>query len=182
MSWFDRLDLRQLYLVLGSAVLLLLTAAVMFAGKPMYARYDAVDTELDGLRSLAQAPPALGVAPLEEEVAELRATLQGDLQNLPIKQLESHIIAALQSTSWQYDVTLITIEPHMEELELPYQELVFQLEIEGAYFGLDSWMQAVSEQLGYVVFKEYSLKVKEPGIEPVLSARVRLSAYRMEDA
>ena len=181
-AWLDRFDLRQLYLVAGSVVLLGLTAAAMFAGKPLYARYDRVDTELDGLRSLAHTPANLGIEPLEEEVRQLELELQGDLQNLPIKQLESHIISALQGASWQYDVNLVTIEPRTEDLELPYQELTFQLQLEGGYFGLDRWMQAVSDQLGYVVFKEYALKVKEPGLEPVLSARVLLSAYRMGEA
>ncbi len=182
MTLLDQLELRQLYLVAGSVVLLTLTAIVMFAGKPLYAQYDGVDTELQGLRSLARAPADLGIQPLEEEVARLQATLQGDLQNLPIKQLESHIISTLQSASWQYDVNLVTIEPKTEELELPYQELTFRLQLEGGYFSLDDWMRSVSEQLGYVVFKEYSLKVKEAGLEPVMSARVLLSAYRMEEA
>ena len=178
----DQFDLRRLYLVAGSVVLLVVTAVVMFAGKPLYARYDATDTELDGLRALARTPSKLGIQPLEAEVASLEDELQGDLQNLPIKQLESHIVTALQSASWQYDVNLVTIEPRMEDLEFAYQELTFQLQLEGSYFGLDNWMQSVSDQLGYVVFKEYSLKVKEPGLEPVLSARVLLSAYRMDGA
>ncbi len=178
----DRLDLRQLYLIAGSAIFLLLTALVMFGGKPLYARYANTDTQLNGLRTLARMPSNLGIEPLEQEVAELEKTLQGDLKNLPIKQLESHIISALQSASWQYDVKLVTIEPAMEDLELPYQELSFRLQLEGSYFGLDNWMRSVSDQLGYVVFKSYVLKVQNAGVDPVLSARVQLSAYRMDEA
>ena len=177
----EQLELRQVHLIGGSAAFLLLTAFAMLVGKPLYADYDKTQTEKSGLSMLATSAVSAGIKPLEDEVAALTGKLHGELQNLPVKQLEAHIIAALQSASWQYDVKLLTIEPDMDESDLPYQELSFKLELEGTYFSLDDWMRSVSSQLGYVVVKEYSLKVADAGVEPTLSARILLSAYRMQE-
>ena len=175
----QKLAPRELMLVAGATVFLVLTALVVFVGKPLYARFEVSGTELDGLRALAHTPVDAGLAPLEQEVEKLRTVLEGDLKNLPERQLESHMVSAFQSASWQHDVNLVTIEPVPSAVELPYQELTFRLELTGSYNNLDSWMRSVNTQLGYVVFNEYVLKVKTPGPEPELSARVLLSAYRM---
>lgn len=175
----QKLAPRELALIAGSTAFLLVTALVAFVGKPLYARFQTSGAELEGLRTLAHTPADAGLAPLEHEVEALRTVLEGDLKNLPERQLESHMVSAFQNASWQHDVNLVTIEPVPSPVELPYQELTFRLELTGSYSNLDSWMRSVNTQLGYVVFNEYVLKVKTPGPEPELSARVLLSAYRM---
>jgi Tfp pilus assembly protein PilO len=177
----QKLTPRELLLICGSAVFLVMTALVVFVGKPLFARFETSAEELDGLRSLAHVPVDTGLSALQQEVDQLRTVLEGDLKNLPERQLESHMVSAFQSASWQHDVNLVTIEPVPSAVELPYQELTFRLELTGSYNNLDNWMQSVHTQLGYVVFNEYVLKVKTPGSEPELSARLVLSAYRMRD-
>lgn len=177
----SRLAPREVRLIAGCSLFLVLSALTAFVGKPLYGTFVATGTELDGLRALEHAPTEAGLEPLEQEVDRLMTVLQGDLKDLPDRQLESHMVTAFQSASWQHDVNLVTIEPVEVPVELPYKELTFRLELEGSYAGLDSWVQTVSTQLGYVVFNEYVLKVKTPGREPVLSARVELSAYRMRE-
>lgn len=172
--------LRQIYLVFGSVVFLALTAVTMLGIKPLYERYDRISWELKSLRALDYSSSTASLAPLETEVRAYERTLLGDLQNVPVRQLESHIIAALQSSAWQTEVNLLSIEP-LDTLEnMPYREIAFRLEIEGKYFNLDDWIASVTDQLGYVVFKEYTLRVKEQGLDPTLSARVLLAAYRVE--
>lgn len=177
-----RLAPREVVLIGCSAVFLIVTSLVAFVGKPLYAKFQESGAELEGLRSLANAPVDDGLALLEQDVEKLRTVLEGDLKNLPERQLESHMVSAFQSASWQHDVNLITIEPVPAPVELPYQELTFRLELAGTYTNLDNWVQSVHTQLGYVVFNEYVLKVKTPGPEPELSARIVLSAYRMRES
>jgi len=178
---FSNLAPREIRLVAGCALFLVLSGLAAFVGKPLYLRFAESGMELEGLRALENAPTEAGLEPLELEVDRLSTLLKGDLKDLPDNQLESHMVTAFQSASWQHDVNLITIEPVAIPVELPYQELTFRLELEGSYTGLDNWVQTISGQLGYVVFDEYVLKVKVPGKQPVLSARIELSAYRMKD-
>jgi len=172
---------KEIRLIAICSSFLVLSALAAFVGKPLYGAFVETGTELEGLRALEHAPSEAGLEPIEQEVERLLTILQGDLKDLPDRQLESHMVTAFQSASWQHDVNLVTIEPVAVPVELPYRELTFRLELEGSYAGLDSWVQTVSTQLGYVVFNEYVLKVKIPGREPVLSARVELSAYRMRE-
>lgn len=176
----DKLELRQIYLILGSVTFLVLTAMVMFTGKPLYERYDQVSWELDSLRQLNFSNAQTALQELEGQVDELQKHLMGDLQMIPTRQLESHIIAALQDSAWQSEIDLLSIEPLPKVDGLPYEEISFRLEVEGRYFNLDDWINSVSNQLGYVVFKEYVLKISKDDVDPILHARLMLSAYRME--
>ncbi len=180
-TYLSRLAPREIRLIAGCSLFLVLSALTAFVGKPLYGAFVETGTELAGLQALEHAPTEAGLEPIEKEVDRLMTILQGDLKDLPDRQLESHMVTAFQSASWQHDVNLVTIEPVEVPVELPYKELTFRLELEGSYAGLDGWVQTVSTQLGYVVFNEYVLKVKTPGREPVLSARVELSAYRMKE-
>ncbi len=178
----NRIDLRQLYLIAGSVALLSVTALVMLMGKPVYETYARTAESLHSLRGIAASGSYnQAIAGLETEIAGYEKTLRGELQNIPLRQLESHIIGALQNSAWRSDVELLSVEP-LEALEgLPYREIAFRLEVEGEYFNLDRWMSDLGEQLGYVVFKEYTLKVAKTGAEPRISARVLLAAYRVGD-
>ena len=176
----DKLELRQIYLLLGSVVFLGLTAMWAFAAKPLYERYDKVSWELDSLRQLSFSNAQHALQEMESDVESLKQQLMGDLQRIPTRQLESHIIAALQDSAWRADVDLLSIEPLSQADGLPYEEISFRLEVEGRYFNLDDWINSVSAQLGYVVFKEYVLKISTDAIDPTLHARLLLSTYRME--
>ena len=176
----NKLELRQIYLILGSITFLGITAMVMFTGKPLYERYDNVSWELNSLRQLQFSNAQTALAELEGEVDGLHQQLMGDLQSIPTRQLESHIIAALQDSAWRSEIDLLSIEPLPQVEGLPYEEISFRLEVEGKYFNLDDWINSVSDQLGYVVFKEYVLKISQDGADPALHARLMLSAYRME--
>ena len=179
LAFLDKLELRQIYMLFGSVTFLALTALFIFEGKPLYQRYQQTDEQLNSLRQLGVQPAGSGLKAIEAEVKKYQQELLGELQNIPSRQLESHIIAALQSNAWQSEVNLLSIEPLESVQGLPYEEISFRLEIEGYYYNLDDWINNVSTQLGFVVFKEYALKVRQQANNPVLHARVLLSAYRV---
>ena len=176
----ERIEMRQIYLLVGSLSFLSLTAIVMFLGKPLYERYDQVSWELASLREVEYTNASDALSRIESEVSQLEQALLGDFQNIPTRQLEAHIIAALQDSAWRSDIDLLSIEPLEQVAGLPYEEIAFRLEIQGQYFNLNDWIDAVSSQLGYVVFKEYVMKISQDGRDPVLNARLLLSAYRVE--
>ena len=175
-----RFELRQIYLLLGSVTFLSLTALVMFYAKPMYERYDATQWELLSLKEVQYSDAQATLTQIELEVAALEQVLLGDFQTIPTRQLEAHIIAALQDSAWRNEIELVSVEPLDQVVGMPYEEVSFRLEVEGPYFNLYDWIQGVGNQLGYVVFKEYALKVNREGKDPILNARLTLSAYRME--
>lgn len=177
----DRLATREVGLIAGVSVFLVVVTLAVFAGKPMYAKFRDSGAELDARRMLEDLPGGTGIARLEEDVRELQATLEEVNGNLPEQQLESRMVSAFRSASSQHGVHLITLEAVATTPGLPYRELTFRLELSGSYRNLDNWIHSIHAQLGHVVFNEYVLRVKTPGPEPELSARILLSAYRLRE-
>lgn len=170
---------RQWFLLGGSALLLGITALTIFWIKPLYERYSASQTDVATLENLVGLGPVGSLAPLEQEIARYERELLGDMHGIPLKQLEAHIIGALQHNVWSSEVDLLTIEPQENSSAAPHEEIAFRLEISGTYFNLADWMEQVNQQLGFVVIKEYTFVGKRDAPDPILNARVLLAAYRV---
>jgi len=182
LTLINQLEKRQVKLIVGSVLFLAFTALTMFMIKPLHARYAAVEQELATLSALDLDNAPTSLAPLENQVNELEKKLLGELMNVPTRELEAHIISALQRIAWDSEVNLLRIEPLEIAEGLPYQEIAFRLEIDGGYYNLEKWLAGVSSQLGHVVFKEYELKVTKAGTDPQLRASVQVAAYRVTEA
>jgi hypothetical protein len=64
-----------------------------------------------------------------------------------------------------------------------YREVLFRVELSGDYFALLDWLADVSEELGFVVIKEYQLSVADVDPQdPVLTTKLLLAAYRVMDS
>ncbi len=180
-QYLAKLETRQINLGLGAVLLLACGAIGSFLAKPLYDRYGEISWELQSLRQIDYQSAGATLGALETRVAQLESSLLGDLQMIPTRELESHIIEALQNSAWRSNVELVSVEPLEKPDGLPYEEIAFRLEVQGHYFELDRWLEEVREQLGYVVFKEYAVKLQQVGgDDPLLHARLLLSAYRME--
>lgn len=180
----DQLDSRQLKLIAGCTVFLLLAAVISYGFWPkvqeLRALQDsrAVLTQVTASRGGAEAE----IASLNEKIEQLRRRLQGDMANLPVRQMESFIIGRLQTISWRNDVTLVGVEPSQGDSVEMYREVLFQVELTGDYFSLLDWLGDVSAELGFVVIKEFQLGVaRADQQDPKLTTRLLLAAYRVMD-
>lgn len=177
-------DARQLRLIGGSCSVLLLAAVVMYGFWP---KIQELRSLLDSREVLAQvAVTETGaegeIGRLNEAIENLRKRLQGDMANLPIREMESFIIGRLQTISWRNDITLAGVEPTMGESVEMYREVLFRVELTGDYFSLLEWLGDISTELGFVVIKEFQLSVaKADPQDPLLTTKLLLAAYRVKD-
>lgn len=182
---FDKLDARQLRLLGGGCLLLLVAALFSYVLLPPIKTYRQA---LVTARSLEQAA-ALGpdvsaeVARIEGDVAALEKRLYGDMGNLPSKQLEAFVVGRLQAISWRNNVELLSVEPRAGETIQNFEESLFQVELGGDYFDLFSWLEAVKSELGFVVIKEYEMRpIEESAENPKLAVRLMIASYRVVQA
>ena len=181
------LNLPQLRLVCRCLLLLAAAALGSHAVLPEVREALALRDSVTALTNLAGTPrrPERELAELESAVAGLRHRVKGDLEGLPAEQLESFVISRLQSISWRHQIELSSIRPTPGERVAKYAEHLFQVELRGGYFEQLRWLQDLSNDLGFVVIKEFQLSTtrnsRSPD-DPKLSGRALLAAYRPGEA
>lgn len=181
----NQLDGRQLKLISGCAGVLLLALVISYGFWPKVQELQGLRESRDVMAQVTatQVSAEAEIARLDDEVKALRHRLQGDMANLPVRQMEAFIIGRLQNISWRNDVTLVGVEPAVGESVEMYREVLFRVELSGDYFALLDWLGDVSSELGFVVIKEYQLSVadRDPR-DPLLTTKLLLAAYRVMDS
>ena len=179
-----QIDERQLKLICGCLILLLLAAVVMYGFWPkvqdLRSLYDdrAVLAQVTTTQTGAEGE----IDRLNDSLETLRKQLQGDMANLPLREMESFILGRLQTISWRNDITLVGVEPTMGQSVEMYREVLFRVELSGDYFSLLEWLGDVSAELGFVVIKEFQLSVsKADPQDPLITTKLLLAAYRVKD-
>ncbi|MCR9277775.1 MAG: type 4a pilus biogenesis protein PilO [Pseudomonadaceae bacterium] len=176
---------RELAIVAGCLTILIAAALALYVIKPQWERYQAALAKHELLSEFAnedtsgqRALDALGA-----EVARLQTLLEGDSANLPSQEIEAFVIGRLQTISWRHGLDLIAVEPAKGEVTDEYQELLFQVEISGDYFGLNSWLNDLSAELGFVVIREYQISINGgDDALPILRTQMLLASYRMRES
>ena len=115
---------------------------------------------------------------LGKDVASLQRRIHGDMASLPEKEIESYVIGKLQRLSWQNNVQLIGIEPSVGETIESFRELLFQVSLSGDYHDMYQWLQDVSDELGFVLIKQYEMRpIDNTSLSPNLSVKLTMATY-----
>jgi Tfp pilus assembly protein PilO len=181
----NNLDARQLRLIAVGGWALLAAALFAYLVLPQIKTYRTAEENRQVLRKAAQAGEAVSaqLATLNLEIDGLQRRLHGDTANLPEKQLESFVIGRLQNISWTNQVELMVVEPRMGETVQMFRENLFEIELTGSYRGLFEWLADVSDELGFVVIKEYEMRpVDAEAADPRLHVALTLASYRVADS
>ena len=177
-----KLDNRQLALIGLSATTVVLAALVTYGFWPKTQELQTLIETRNVMTqvTLNEASSETEIVRLSDELKTLRHRLQGDMANLPLREMEAFIIGRLQSISWRNDIILVGVEPATGESVEMYREVLFRVELSGDYFDLLDWLADVSAELGFVVIKEFQLNVAETNPKnPRLTTRLLIAAYRV---
>ena len=177
----QKIELRQLLLIMGGLLLLLLTIFMTFFISPQYKEYQGILKSRDILKKVVVDNNDL-VNQLQFEkksVSQLNKKLHGDMASLPLNQIESYIIGRLQKISWQHNVELSGIRPTVGETVDSFQEVVFNVKLSGDYFDLYSWINELRKELGFTVIKQFEMRPQQQNKStPRLLANLTMASYR----
>ena len=180
-AFVTRLELRQLWLLGGGVLAVLAALLSMHAVRPQLRAYRAVVVAQSALEAThADQPPIEQVLTQENEaIATLSGSLHGEMTDVPARELEAVVVGRLQNVSWRHEVELVSVRPgHGEQVDM-FEELLFDVEINGRYSDLYAWQQDLRGELGFVVIKNFSVqRLEEERATRQLRATLTLAAYR----
>ncbi len=164
----------------GGTTVLLALAGHLFVLKPALDRYG--DLEQEQLAASVEIDTERGridpaeIATLSGEVEALRERVDGGSGQVPLTQMESYVIDALDRVSVRHDVKLESVTPGTVQKVLMFTELPYEVEVTGSYFSLFEWFRDVETELRPMVVKSFEMK-KGKSSEQILMS-LELVAYR----
>jgi hypothetical protein len=179
----DKLGIREFRMLLlgaGLVITAIAIAALLLPGAKAYRAAGSAVAVLDIVNE--------DNANLEQQLQERRVKiddlefrLNGDMANLPLKQIESYVIGRLQSISWRNKVDLISVEPAAGQQVQTFSEILFNIELIGEYEDIYRWLWDAKNELGFVIVKEYSMRRRDNiDDNPQLLTVISLASYRSQ--
>lgn len=172
---------KTVVIAMASGLLLLVAVIFAYVLMPTYKTYLKTEADRTGLELAVRKSDVLRneLAALRNDIEKLTRALHGDMADLPDQELEAFVIGRLQQISWRNHVELVSVKPRKGAVVQTFREVLFDVEITGAYFDLFAWLQSLTEELGFVVVKHYILRPLESGEEnPQLNAKLTIVSYR----
>jgi Tfp pilus assembly protein PilO len=181
----EKLDPRQLRLLIGGAFALLIAVLFSYVLLPAARIYQKERAGLQVLERAVTQAEGIGIqlSELAAAVATLERQLHGDMANLPENQLEAFVIGRLQTISWRRNVEILSVEPDNGETMGTFTESLFDVELSGDYSDLFVWLRDISDELGFVVIKEYEMRpIENVADNPKLAVKLTIASYRLTQA
>ena len=178
------IGIRELRLLLLGAGLILSAGMISALLVPKVKQFSAAPVEASVLEEAQANSPNLEQHLQERSarIEELKFELNGDITNLPFKQVESYVLGRLQKISWRNNVELVSVEPASGQQIQIFRELLFNIEIVGEYDDIYRWLWDAKNELGFTVVKEYAMRRRDDiDDHPRLLAEVSLASYRAEE-
>ena len=116
-------------------------------------------------------------AQLQTEVDSLREELTGDHDLTSSSQLVSQVIRTLDDIATQQGVRLLSVKPGNRSDIFDFVETPFDVEVEGGFAELHSWLQVAEQRLKPMVVKRIDLSRLDRAA--LVSMRIRVVSYRV---
>ena len=170
---------------LGLMVALVVFTALamhLYVIKPALAEYGQLATAVSGSEIERAADRASDnaamIAVLEREVAELQNRLYGGSSRLAPEKMESFVIDQLDRISVLHDIQLVSVTPGDVEQVLMFDELLYNVAVEGGFFELYDWLQEVEGALRPMAVKIFEMAGSNDSERVKLN--LRLVSYRAQ--
>jgi Tfp pilus assembly protein PilO len=179
-------DVRPETAIAGLCVLALLIALAghLYVLRPPLAKLEELQREgSEGtLQSTLQAVAAgrAQITETQQTLDSLRTELYGGSSRMPPEKLESYIVDRLDHISASHEVELVSVAPGEAEEVLMFDEVPYDVEVQGDYFALFAWLREVERELRPMVVKEFNMKPLSKSEDVVM--KLRLASYRQRKA
>ena len=178
-AFVARLELRQLWLLGGGVLSVLVALLSTHAVRPQLKAWRVAVAAEAGLRSQQEPPLEPILAQESEAIAELERRLHGEMADVPARELEAVVVGRLQSVSLRHEVELVSVRPGRGEQVEMFEELLFAVELSGRYTDLYAWLEDLRGELGFVVIRDFAIqRTNDEGTVPALRANLTVASYR----
>jgi Tfp pilus assembly protein PilO len=133
---------------------------------------------LDSLQ-LEFAENAAAITTSEAELTTLRSRLFAGPADLPPEKAESYIVDRLNRISGNHAIALLSVRPGEAKRVLMFDELLYEVEVEGEFFSLVAWLRELEQELRPLVVNEFDMKPQARGAR--VGMKLRLASYRPRD-
>ncbi|MEE9398288.1 MAG: type 4a pilus biogenesis protein PilO [Methylococcales bacterium] len=171
---------RTLLLVLVSTWLLTFIAAYLYVLKHPLKIYSAQKDTLTLLERRATPGYSLKeeITAEKKQIAFYKAQLNQTDSKLPTNLLVAKVIGKLDFLAKQHSIQLISVEPRKTDRILLFDEMPFQIRIQGSYFELFRWLRGVEETLKPMVIKRF--EINRGKAEDLRQMSLTLVSYRLQ--
>jgi Tfp pilus assembly protein PilO len=172
-------------LLAGVAAIALLTllAGYLYVLEPSLTALGALEAgqPAASLESLQREFAANGVALTESErrLAALRDQLFGGPADLPPEKAEAYIVDRLDRTAASHAIELLGVRPGESKQVLMFDELLYEVEVEGEFFALVAWLREIERELRPLVINEFAMQPRTRSSR--VAMKLRLASYRSRD-
>ncbi len=180
----DQVDRRQLVLLMGGLVLLIVVAIGNYLVAPEVKKYRKEVRSLEVIEGMMRnrRDASSEIADLSRQIETIRKEIHGELPEMPLKQLEAFIMGQLQKISWQNNVELNNVKPGFNQSILIFQEISLSVDVSGQYFDIHRWMWSLSQELGFMVIKQFDINpIGFVEKDPPLKLQMNIVFYREAD-
>ena len=177
----SRFDRREFALILSLSVFAVLALQFTYAVLPTIKTYRGIAKEEVTLNKVVDNGDLLDtqLAQLHGDIDLMQRRLQGDMASLPEKEIEAYVVGKLQRMSWQNNVQLVGVEPSDGATIESFHEILFHVSLVGDYFDMYEWLGDVSNELGFVLIKQYEMKeMNNLSSQPRLAVTLTMATYR----
>lgn len=175
----DRIDVHVL---IGTAVALaaiVVLGGALYGVKPSMAAYADLKSQHEAVRAGPMAEDlalSRSVVELENTITKLRDEFYGGGASVPRRQLEAFIVNALDRSATEHEVDLLGITPAPAAAIWMFDELPYQVKVQGEYFAIHRWLFDLEDALRPMVIKQFKMAPNRDGEKVVVD--LRIVAYR----
>ena len=176
-----RFDKREFSLILALIVFAVMALLFTYLVLPRAKIFRDVSTTEVTLKKVVENGDLLDtqLAQIQGDIDLLQHRLHGDMASLPEKEIEAYVAGKLQRMSWQNNVQLVGIEPSDGATIESFHEILFRVSLAGDYFDMYQWLREVSNELGFVLIKQYEMRPMDNiSQQPRLSVTLTMATYR----
>ena len=179
LAYLEQLPPRTLPLVLASAFALTLLACYLYLFKQPLAQYRDLVSQHDRSAAELQAQrssyDAAEIAALQSAIASAEDRLYGEGPRPGPRDLVPHVVDRLDGLSRDHAVSLRSVKPGKVEQVLMFDEVPFDIAVQGRYFDLYDWLLDVESALRPMVVKHF--RIHPAGEAGTLQMDLRIVSY-----
>lgn len=177
-------DTRSLRLIIILVCFVIVIALLLYMVKPQYLNYKNKNEAYEMLNNQIHNQGQLqqSIDQTHERISELTLQLHGEAGNMPVNEVEAYLVGRLQELAWDAGIELLGVRPGYAKRVMSFEEISFELEVEGEYSNIYNWLAEIGDVLGFMLVTKYKMSLAgRSSDQKKINMHVTIVFYRAAD-